>query len=148
MVLYAQDQSGAEALDALEGLDELFAPGAKEDAPAQFGDRWPDFGPGNRHPEVREYLRALVFGLAAHREEIDAAITAAAQNWRVDRMARIDRNVLRLGAYELLFASDSVPRNVVINEALELVKTFGDADAVPFVNGVLDRIGRDDEARG
>ena len=77
-----------------------------------------------------------------HREEIDAAVTRAATNWTIDRMSAIDRNVLRLGAAELLFCPD-VPVKVAINEAILLAQSFGGPDSGSFVNGILDRVARD-----
>jgi N utilization substance protein B len=83
--------------------------------------------------------------------QLDERIRAASQNWRLERMARIDRNALRLGAFELLTRSD-VPRAVILDEAVELAKRFGSDESSKFVNGVLDRIaddlGRSDADRG
>lgn len=88
---------------------------------------------------VREFARHLFEGVRAHQEAIDEKITAVAENWRLDRMAAIDRNILRLGAYEILFAT-GVPRKVAINEALELAKRYSTAQSSRFVNGILDRL--------
>lgn len=92
-----------------------------------------------RDPRVREFARALLDGVQAHLAEIDAAIGAVAENWRVDRMAAIDRNILRLGAFEIRHCPD-VPAKVAINEALELAKRYSTAQSSRFVNGILDRI--------
>ena len=89
-------------------------------------------------PEMFEFAWSLYSGTMARRAEVDARITEVAQNWSIDRMAITDRNVLRLGAYELLFTD--VPHRVAINEALELSKTFGTKESSPFVNGVLDKL--------
>ena len=89
-------------------------------------------------PEMFEFAWSLYSGTMARRAEVDARITEVAQNWTIDRMAITDRNVLRLGAYELLFTD--VPHRVAINEALELSKTFGTKESSPFVNGVLDKL--------
>lgn len=89
-------------------------------------------------PEMFEFAWGLYSGTMNHRAEVDARITEVAQNWSIDRMAITDRNVLRLGAYELLFTD--VPHRVAINEALELSKTFGTKESSPFVNGVLDKL--------
>jgi len=97
---------------------------------------WRSFEPVER--EVRELAEALVRGVAAHRREVDDAIEEASSNWRLDRMARVDRNVLRLAVYELL--RTEVPVKVVINEAIELGKKFGSENSGAFVNGVLDRV--------
>ena len=109
---------------AAEGID---------DALAAF---WRSFEPAER--EVQELAEVLVRGVAAHRREVDDAIENASANWRLDRMARVDRNVLRLAVYELL--RTDVPVKVVINEAIELGKKFGSESSGAFVNGVLDKI--------
>lgn len=90
-------------------------------------------------PQAQEFARELVAAAAQRTVEIDELISAASKNWRIDRMSRVDRNILRLGACELLTFKD-VPLKVVINEAVELAKRFGTAESSAFVNGVLDRI--------
>src|SRR5262249_32388943 len=80
----------------------------------------------------------LVAGVHSHRPTIDALISEAAENWRLDRMAAIDRNILRLGAYEMLYCPE-VPTKVAINEALELAKRYSTAQASRVVNGILHR---------
>ena len=77
--------------------------------------------------------------MAGAREEIDAHITKASTNWRIERMTRVDRNVLRLGAWELAHRKD-VPRAVILDEAVELAKSYGNDDSGAFVNGVLDAV--------
>ena len=102
--------------------------------------------------EGREYADQAVRGVALELERVDDAIRKASTNWRLERMARVDRNVLRLGAWELL-RSKAVPRAVILDEAVELAKRFGSEESGAFVNGVLDRIANDvgrkdeDEAR-
>ncbi len=88
---------------------------------------------------LREFANELVRGTTARAGEIDGMLAAHAQNWRVERMAVIDRLVLRLGVYELL-AQPATPPRVVINEALELARAYSGEEAVAFVNGVLDAI--------
>jgi N utilization substance protein B len=83
-----------------------------------------------------------VAGVEAALEELDATIGEVSRRWRLERMAILDRNVLRLAAFELLHRADDVPRKVAINEAVELAKTFGSSESGAFVNGVLDRVGR------
>ena len=92
-------------------------------------------------PEAAQYAELLVRGVHGRREELDRVLQEVSRNWRVARMALVDRNVLRLGAFELLHRED-VPRRVAINEAIELAKRYGAAEARAFVNGVLDRVGR------
>ena len=86
----------------------------------------------------REFADQLVRGVREHLAEIDALLGSASRNWRLERMARVDRNLLRLAAYELKYSSD-VPAKVAINEAIEIAKRFGTAESPAFVNGVLDR---------
>src|SRR5262249_40629445 len=88
---------------------------------------------------AQAFAHDLVVAAAEHAARIDQLITAASKNWRIDRMSRVDRNILRLGACELVGFRD-VPVKVVINEAVELAKRFGTAESSAFVNGVLDRI--------
>jgi N utilization substance protein B len=88
---------------------------------------------------LREFANELVRGTIGRVSEIDGILGAHAQNWRVERMAVIDRLVLRLAVYELLAYAGTPPR-VVINEALELARAYSGEDAVPFVNGVLDSV--------
>lgn len=89
--------------------------------------------------EALAFARELAAAAATHAPKIDELIGASSKNWRIDRMSRVDRNILRLGACELLAFRD-VPVKVVINEAVELAKRFGTAESSAFVNGVLDRI--------
>lgn len=90
-------------------------------------------------PEGRDYADAIVLGVAGELAQVDEAIRKASTNWRLERMARVDRNVLRLGAWELL-RSQAVPRAVILDEAVELAKRFGSEESSAFVNGVLDRV--------
>ena len=94
---------------------------------------------------AREYAERLVQGVLEHQEEIDGKITAVAENYRFERIANVDRNILRLAVYELLFAGD-VPPPVAINEAIEIAKKFSAGESKSFVNGILDKISA--EARG
>ncbi|MBW2522676.1 MAG: transcription antitermination factor NusB [Deltaproteobacteria bacterium] len=89
--------------------------------------------------EGREFADELVRAVVAATDDIDQSIRAASRHWRLERMARVDRNILRLGVYELRSAPD-VPRAVIIDEAVELAKRFGSEGSSVFVNGVLDRI--------
>jgi transcription antitermination protein NusB len=86
-----------------------------------------------------EFTEGLINGVQEHQTQIDTMISQVAENWRLDRMAAIDRNILRLGAYEMLFRPE-VPAKVAINEALELAKRYSTAQSSRFVNGILDRV--------
>jgi N utilization substance protein B len=88
------------------------------------------------------FCLALFDGVEQHRKEIDSRLAAAAENWRLSRMAAVDRNVLRLGTFELLQTPET-PDRVVLDEAIELARRFGSADSPAFVNGVLDRLRQD-----
>jgi N utilization substance protein B len=105
-------------LQALDGVDDADAGGRPEQADRAFVER-------------------LVADVTTRREEIDEALGRVSRKWRVERMARVDRNILRLAIYELLHLAD-VPVRVTINEAIELAKRFGAAEAPAFVNGILD----------
>jgi transcription antitermination protein NusB len=105
-----------------------------EEALSRF---WKSFEPVER--EVMDLAEGLVRGVARHRRDIDEAIEGVSTNWRIDRMARVDRNVLRLAVYELVHSSDA-PVKVVINEAIELGKKYGSESSGAFINGVLDKI--------
>ncbi len=120
------------ALQALYQIDV-----ASTDLDEALSRFWRSFEPVER--EVREMAEALVRGVAEHRREIDDAIEAVSTNWRLDRMAKVDRNVLRLAAHELLHRPD-VPVKVAINEAIELGKKYGSESSGAFVNGVLDKM--------
>lgn len=93
-------------------------------------------------PEVREYACMLVSGVLEHMREFDEEFEHLAEHWAVQRMPVVDRNILRIGAFELLYSGD-VPAKVAINEAVELAKRFGSADSGRFVNAILDRMHKD-----
>jgi N utilization substance protein B len=110
-----------------------------------FSHFWKDFAgeaAEERDADVMGFAERLVRGAQQNLAEIDEIIQRASRNWRLERMARVDRNLLRLGAYELRFEAD-VPGRVVINEAIELAKRFGTAESPAFVNGLLDRISQE-----
>ena len=93
----------------------------------------------NLHPKVIEYAQELVLGVRDHLAEIDAHIQSAAREWPLQQMARIDKNILRLAIYEILF-NNTVPAKAAINEAVELAKSFGSETSSRFINGVLGTI--------
>ncbi len=123
-VLYAMDlnpeQTVDNALDACAG-------GAPDGGEAEVDER------------VLSFAVDLVRRTADRLSEIDDVIQSASRNWRIDRMSRVDRNILRLAVGELI-TTPEVPTKVVINEAIELAKRYGAAEAPAFVNGILDRI--------
>ena len=89
--------------------------------------------------KVREFAEGLVQGVQEHREQVDAAIKVRSKNWSLTRMPRVDLNVMRLAAFELMFRQD-IPKKVSINEAIEIARKFGDKESPSFVNGILDEI--------
>jgi len=92
-----------------------------------------------REVSLQPFCLGLFDGVIGHLSDIDQRLAAAAENWRVSRMATVDRNVLRLGAFELGWDADT-PASVVLNEAIELARRYGSADSPAFVNGILDRL--------
>ena len=119
-VLFAADLGRADSLEAaFEGVAENF----------------------DLHPGALAFAKELVCGVSADRETIDATIAQHARNWRIDRMAAVDRNLLRLAVHEL--RSTDTPAQVVLNEAVELAHDFGGDRSPAFVNGVLDAVARD-----
>jgi N utilization substance protein B len=116
-VLYQIDLTGMEADAALDLFCKHFEAGKKS----------------------MPYARRLVQGVAGRKQEINAMIASHAENWRPERMSVVDRNILRLALYELCFL-DEVPARVVINEAIEVAKRFGNDESGPFINGILDAI--------
>ncbi len=93
-------------------------------------------------PKIRQYTETLVCGVMAHIDDLDARLESYTENWALHRMGSIERNVLRLALYELLYCPD-VPPAVVLNEAIDLAKYFSNAEAGRFVNGVLDRFNKE-----
>ncbi|MDC0284006.1 MAG: transcription antitermination factor NusB [Mariniblastus sp.] len=92
----------------------------------------------NQDRSLVEFAEDLLAGVRRHRDAVDQHLEEIARNWKLSRMAATDRNVLRLGAYEILFTE--TPNRVVVNEAIELAKRYGTNNSSQFVNGVLDRL--------
>jgi transcription antitermination protein NusB len=128
-VLYSLDLNPGWSVDqALAGFWRDFSPELEEDKSVD--------------PQVVEFADKLVRGTVGHQADLDRIIQGASKNWRLERMARVDRNILRLATYELHHEPD-VPAKVVINEAIEVAKRFGTAESPAFVNGLLDRISQE-----
>lgn len=130
-VLYALDLAGAARSQPPPSVDEIF-----ERVSGNF-----DLQEG-----ARAFAKELVCGVAARGADLDARIASHAQHWRVERMAAVDRNTLRLAAYELIHTD--TPDSVVLNEAIELAHDFGTERSPAFVNGVLDAVAREIRERG
>ena len=119
--------------------DEFHGPGARVIAERAF---WTAEEHAGQKDEVKAFAQFLLRGVRAHGEAIDSRIRAVARNWKIERMSRIDRNILRMATFELLFADD-IPPKASLNEAIEIAKTYGTEDSGAFINGILDRISRD-----
>jgi len=118
-LLYQNDLAGTAAEEMFERTDEYV----------------------NAKPEVQEYASRLVLGTLGRRDELDAKLAERSEHWRLGRMPAVDRNLLRLALFELLYEDDT-PDAVVIDEAVEIAKKFSTPSSGPFVNGVLDAIRR------
>ncbi len=92
--------------------------------------------------DVIGYARSVLAGVRAEKTKIDACIESACENWRLDRITYVDKGIMRIGVYEMLFSPD-VPPKVAIDEAIELAKKYGSDDSREFINGVLDKVMRD-----
>ncbi len=99
---------------------------------------WAEFKPDE---EIRNFAEEIVRGTFKHLPKINGLIHQCAKNWSIDRMAVVDRNVLRMAIYEILYRID-IPTSVTINEAIEIAKKFGTDESGAFVNGILDRVAR------
>ncbi|MCM2357285.1 MAG: transcription antitermination factor NusB [Geobacteraceae bacterium] len=88
---------------------------------------------------VRAFAEELIMGVMTNREEIDGKVKGQSKNWAISRMSRVDLNILRMAVYELLYRQD-IPKNVTLNEAIEVAKKFGTEESAAFVNGILDEI--------
>lgn len=109
-------------------------------SPRALEEFWRSRG-GREHPE-RPFAEALVHDVLDRRDEIDRRIDSAADNWQLERIARMDLNVLRIGVAEMTGA-DPLPPEIVMDEAVEIARKYCDTGAPAFVNGVLDRVARD-----
>ncbi len=125
------------ALQALYQLDAQGKPGLSTVA-AFVHDR------AGADPELEMFASRILEGTTGHLEEIDGVIRKATENWDIERMARIDRNILRMAVYEMLHERD-IPAKVSINEAIEMGKRFSTAHSGAFINGILARVRREPE---
>ncbi len=131
-------QAREATLQILYALDVAGSPGS-EAVPDALRDYWAHM----EGPAVgRAYADAAVLAVTTQRDAIDAAIRAANSQWRLERMSVVDRNVLRLAAWEIGFGGE-VPATVAIDEAVDLARRFGSEESPAFANGVLDRLARD-----
>jgi N utilization substance protein B len=122
---------------ALQALYQMDVTGEPQQPAAEL---WRHFAESEPPADTsRIFADELVHGVLETRARIDELIAASAEHWRIDRLSQIDRNILRIGTYELLCRRD-VPPNVAIDEAIEIAKRFGNDESAMFVNGVLDHI--------
>ena len=123
-------------------LQMLFAADvAKAQASVLTNNYWNELGEDTLDEKTRGFADAIVVGALRQLETIDDKIRTRAEHWRIERMAIVDRNVLRLAVYEFLFTD--TPHTVVINEALEIARRFSSYEATQFINGILDAIKHD-----
>lgn len=92
--------------------------------------------------ESLKYASLLIEGVQKNKEKIDSLIQAHARHWKLDRMATIDRNILRLSVYEIKFAQETLKPHMAINEAIEIAKKFSTEDSASFINGILDQVSK------
>ncbi|MDP8293092.1 MAG: transcription antitermination factor NusB [Candidatus Orphnella occulta] len=114
-----------------------------EDIKSILSDFWKSQSQSSEElePSIMEFAENLAQGTQENIKQIDTTISSYAQNWQLERMAVIDRNIMRMSCYELLFLDD-VPPKVSINEAVDLAKKYGDLESGKFVNGILDKINK------
>ena len=120
-------------------LDILFASELRSEDPVVARDRAIEAGEG----PTNDYTTTLVRGVVGDRERIDEVLTTYSKGWTLSRMPAVDRNVLRIGVYELLWGDDDVPDTVAVSEALHLVQDLSTDDSPAFVNGLLGSVQRD-----
>jgi N utilization substance protein B len=96
----------------------------------------------NTDSDAAQYAELLVKGVQDNKAGIDSKIQASSAHWKMDRMATIDRNILRIAVYEMKFAAEQIKENIAINEAVEIAKKFGNTESASFVNGLLDQVGK------
>ena len=120
-------------------LDILFASELRSEDPVVALERAIEAGEG----PTNDYTTTLVRGVVEHRERIDEVLTTYSKGWTLSRMPAVDRNVLRIGVFELLWGDDDVPHTVAVSEALHLVQDLSTDDSPAFVNGLLGSVQRD-----
>ena len=102
-----------------------------------------DLDPAKKeHQEIRKFSEELVNGTLIHLKEIDSRIMEVAEHWKMDRMASVDRNIMRFAVFELLYRKD-IPPKVTINESLEIAKKYSSSESASFINGLLDKVARE-----
>lgn len=138
-MLFQRDMDGCSADATARSFEASFSPEKDEEngleiEAGEFSRAWP-------------LAKELFFGVCTKLAELDAGIAKAAANWSIGRMSPVDRGLIRLAYYEMIYR-DEIPPKVSLNEALEIAKTFGDADSSAFINGVLDKLMRQASSAG
>jgi N utilization substance protein B len=110
----------------------------RDEAEVLTSDYWNELGDQTFDDKTREFANNLVRGSLKNLQAVDDRIRSRAEHWRIERMAIVDRNILRLAVYEFLY--EDTPKTVVINEALEIARRFSTFEATQFINGILDAI--------
>ena len=93
--------------------------------------------------DVIDYADLIINGVRTHKDDIDSTLQRVSQHWKIDRMAIVDRNLLRMAVFEMIYMQDPLKPNIVINEAVELAKKYGSSDSASFVNGLLDQAAKE-----
>ncbi len=133
-----QGKSGGRRKAREFALQMLFAADVAASGSYPTDEYWREFGDDECDERTREFANGLVLGTLEKLNEVDDKIRTRAEHWRIERMAIVDRNVLRLAVYEFLYTD--TPNTVVINEALEIARRFSTFEATQFINGILDAI--------
>lgn len=120
-------------------MELLFGMTLSKDTACEIIENFVENYEGNIKEIDLTYVKRALIGVENNKEAIDQAISANLQNWKIDRISKVNLTILRLAAYEILF-DENVPRNVAINEALEITRRYSDEKSVSFINGVLDKI--------
>lgn len=115
----------------------------REFADALPNHNWSELFERSLAAEVIATTQTLIQGVTQNLESIDSKIQGAARNWKIERMSLVDRNVLRIGVYEMLLRPDPLPPAIVINECVDLAKRYGTTDSGSFVNGILDQLAKE-----
>lgn len=117
--------------------------------PAEKGRMVESFWSGREvSPSIKGFAQRVVEGVLAHRSEIDRMIEESTEHWSPERLAVVDRNILRIAVFELTHLKEEIPPKVAINEAIDIAKKYGTEESGAFVNGVLDRILREQVEKG
>lgn len=125
-----------------KAMELLFGMELSKETPSEILETFVENYEGNIKELDLEYIKALLEGIYENKDEIDSKIEGSLQSWKLDRISKINLTILRLGIFEMKY-SDEVPDRVALNEALELTKVYSDEKSVSFINGVLDKVLKD-----